>query len=75
MTTVDRVQAERNYKAVLAVWNKLSNGNTEAEWLQANANLAAARNALVNAEMASPTQAEVKRAETKRWRNNIGLGE
>ena len=55
-----RKQAEKEYKAALAAWNKAQDVS-EAAFAAANARLTIARKNLVAAEIATPTRKEIKR--------------
>ena len=55
---MDRQQAEKEYKAALAAWNKAQDVS-EAAFDAANTKLTAARKNLVSAELAAPTQKEI----------------
>ncbi len=68
-----RTQAEKSYKAALAIWNKLATGNDLAAWEKADADLAQKRTELIAAENAYPTFAETKRANNLLRLRNRGL--
>lgn len=68
-----RTQAEKNYKAALATWNKLASGTDLAAWEKADAVLTLARKELIAAENAYPTYAERKRENNRLRLGNRGL--
>lgn len=71
--TAERKQLEKDYKAALAVWNKLALGNDLAAWEQADLALNICRKNLVESELSSPTLKEIKQRNNLLRLRNRGL--
>ena len=68
-----RKQAQKAYDAALEKVRSAENGTDFDAWEKANAELAAARTALIAAEQANPTPAEIKRQNEKLRLRNRGM--
>ena len=69
----ERINASRKYQAALRVWRAAGMGSDLAAWEAADADMEAARNALVAAEIKWPTKAEVARERRELDRGNRGM--
>ena len=68
-----RKQAKANYEAALKNVRITENATDLAAWESANAVLATARTALIEAENNYPTMMEKKRENRKQWLRSIGI--
>jgi len=68
-----RIDAEKAYKIAAKNWHPAAGGNSEENFLKADAAYEIAKKNLVAAEMQYPTPAEIKKANYRRYMANRGL--
>lgn len=68
-----RKQAQVTYNAALENVRVTEMGNDLVAWEMATVELAAARTALIEAEISFPTVGEKKRESRKNWMRSIGM--